>query len=75
MNVIMHKYYTPVERTLSQAVSEKLKVLREFCVVDYKNERQIKNQLLAAVKAEPNKDFDIVLDRVARSMIDKKLSD
>lgn len=73
MNVIVHKKYVPAERTLEQAIKEKMQVLEEFYVVNGKNEKDIRNQLISAVEAEPDKDFDIVLDRVAHTMITKKL--
>lgn len=73
MRVIQHVSYVSTERTLAQAIREKMKVLREFYVVDKNNEKEIKQQLLDAVKAEPDKDFDIVLDRVAHTMIERKL--
>lgn len=66
--------YVPVERTLDQAIREKMKVLKDFYVVDSKNEKEIKQQLIDAVHAEPNKDFDIVLDRVAHTLIQRKLN-
>ena len=73
MNVIIHNPYVAPERTAKQAINEKMKVLREFYVVDDNNESEIKSLLTQAVEAEPNKNFDIVLDRVAHSLIEKKL--
>ena len=74
MNVIKHSSYIPVPRNLNQAIKEKMKVLREFYVVDKDNEKEIKQQLIDAVDAEPEKDFDIVLDRVAHTLIERKLN-
>lgn len=75
MQVVRHYNYVPVERTLDQAIQEKIKVLKEFYVVDNRNEETIKQQLIDAVNAEPNKNFDIVIDRVAHTLIQRKLSD
>lgn len=60
--------------TKKQAVRAKLKVLREFGVVDDDNEYSIKEQLNDAIAANPNRDYEIVLDQVAQKMIMKKLS-
>lgn len=65
--------YVPVVRTLKQAVTEKMKVLREFYIVDKDNEQKIEQQLISAVNAEPGTHFDIVLDRVAHTLIEQKL--
>lgn len=73
MQVTIRSHYVPAERTLNQAIQEKMKVLKEFYVVDRNNEKQIKQRLIDAVNAEPTKDFDIVLDRVAQTLIKEKL--
>lgn len=74
MKVIIPSRYVPAERTLDQAIREKMKVLKEFYIVNKDNEEQIEQKLRAAVEAEPDKDFDIVLDRVAHTMIERKLN-
>ena len=74
MRVVQKVNYVADERTLPQAIREKMKVLREFYVVDKNNEKEIKQKLLDAVRAEPDKNFDIVLDRVAHTMIERKLN-
>ena len=73
--IVNRRCYIPVERKPDQAIKEKMKVLREFYVVNGRNEAQIKQQLIDAVNNEPNKHFDIVLDRVARDMITNVLGD
>lgn len=60
--------------TKKQAVRAKLKVLRDFGVVDDDNEYSIKEQLNDAIKANPYRDYEIVLDQVAQEMIMKKLA-
>lgn len=74
MQVTYKRKYIPVERSLSQAIREKMKVLREFYVVDKNNEKEIKQMLIDAVKAEPDKSFDVVIDRVAHTLIERKLN-
>jgi hypothetical protein len=60
-------------RTVEKAVEEKMLVLEEFCVVDKNNESQIKAMLWEAIHKYPNRDFDIVLDQVAKMLISEKL--
>lgn len=69
MRVVEHIPIIPSGRTADQAIQEKLKVLREFHIVDDRNEKSIKQKLIEAVEAEPKKNFDIILDRVAHTMI------
>ena len=64
------KIYKP---TVKNAINEKMKVLREFCIVDKKNEAEVRAKLEAAIEAEPNSDYEMVLDRVAHKMIAEKL--
>jgi hypothetical protein len=75
MRVVERVPYVPAERKLDQAINEKIKVLREFYIVDDHNEEAIRQKLIKAVKAEPNKNFDIILDRVAHTMIMNRLND
>jgi hypothetical protein len=70
---MIHSQHVPAKRTLNQAIQEKMKVLKEFYVVNGDNEDKIKQRLINAVNAEPTKDFDIVLDRVAQTLIKEKL--
>lgn len=60
-------------RTRDQAINEKLKVLRGFCIVNDRNEEEYRKVLLLAVRDEPNTHYDIVLDRVAKKFIAEKL--
>ena len=77
MNVIEHVggYYTPDKPSVKEAINAKMKVLREFYVVDDSNEREIRGELKAAVNAHPGRDYELVLDQVAHTMIMEKLKD
>ena len=59
--------------TVKQAINTKLKILREFYIVDDKNEEEIRKQLSDAIKAHPNTDYEHVLDQVAHRLIAEKL--
>lgn len=60
-------------RTRDRAIDEKLRVLRDFCIVNRDNEEEYRKVLLNAILKEPDTHFDIVLDRVARKMIGEKM--
>lgn len=60
---------------MKKAIEEKLKVLKEFCVVDTRNEATIRERLEKAVAERPDMHFDLVLDRTARRMINEKLGE
>ena len=62
------RYVTP-----ERAIEDKLKVLRDFCIVNDENEERYRKVLLLAVRDEPNTQFDIVLDRVAKKLIGDKM--
>lgn len=73
MNVVYRTGPEIRRPTVKEAIRAKMKVPREFYVVDQHNEREIKALLQDAVKAEPDKDYEHVLDRVAHTLIAKKL--
>lgn len=54
------------------AVNAKMRVLRDFYVVDDDNESQIRGELEAAVRESKSLDYNRVLDRVARDLINAK---
>lgn len=56
-----------------RAIDEKISVLRDFYVVDDKNEVEYRSILKKAIAAEPGCDIYLVLDRAARKMIDGRL--
>ena len=60
-------------RTQERAIEEKLQVLRDFCIVDRTNEEDIRRRLKLAVADEPNTHYDIILDRIAKTMISEKM--
>ena len=60
--------------SVKRAVDEKMRVLREFCVVNDKNAEQIRQKLLNAIVSESDHDYEMVLDRHARKLIAEKLN-
>ena len=71
----MGNFWAPKERTVKHVINDKLKVLRDFGVVDDENELSIKKKFTDAFINAPGKDPDIIADRIARTMIMEKLSD
>jgi hypothetical protein len=68
------RHYTPQKPSVKEAVDAKMKVLREFYIVDKTNEFEIRTMLHGAIQAQPNKDYELVLDRVAHKLIEEKLN-
>ena len=60
-------------RTPELAIKEKLKVLREFNIVDDWNEADMKKKMEFAIAERPDIQCDRVLDGFARKLISKKL--
>lgn len=58
---------------IETAINAKIRVLRDFCVVDDENESAIRNKLVGAVRDSRSSDYDRVLDCVARKLIAGKL--
>ena len=56
-------------------LKEKLKVLREFYIVDDRNEDEIKKYLEQALIDRPNNDPQSVLDQAASVLIKKKFKE
>lgn len=65
--------YKSVTRTVDHIINEKIKVLREFHIVNTMNEDSIRNMLFIAVRDRPDSDPDAVVDRIAKSLIATKL--
>lgn len=65
--------FTPRRPSVKQAINQKMRVLREFCVVDKDNEDSIRTYLKAAVDANLKYDYEHVLDRAAQVLIKQKL--
>lgn len=57
------------------AIREKLKVLREFYIVDDENEESFKRQMERAIAENPDVHFDRVLDGFARGLISEKMGE
>lgn len=57
--------------SLKKSISEKLHILRDFCIVDDGNKREYKGILLDAVAKYPNRDYEVVLDQAVATIIDK----
>lgn len=57
--------------TLKQAVNNKLKVLRDFYIVDDRNKKKYKGILLDAVAKYPDRDYEIVLDQAAAKILNQ----
>lgn len=64
--------YEP-QRDAKKAIEEKLVVLREFYVVDKRNEAEIRAQMEAELAKRPDVEFDRVLDNFAKRLIGEKL--
>lgn len=60
--------------TVDEAVKAKMKVLREFYIVDKSNEHLVEQYLRDHINAHPDKDFEAILDRVAHELIAAKLN-
>ena len=60
--------------TLKQAVNEKLRILRDFCIVDDKNKREYKGILLEAVSKYPNRDYEVVLDQAVAKILTERFN-
>lgn len=58
--------------SLKQAISNKLRVLQEFCVFyedDVEAKDKYERKLLDAVARFPNRDYEIVLDQVGTQIV------
>lgn len=60
------------KREVRDYIKDKLVILEDFGIVDYRNEKSIKKMLTDAVD-KSNEPYDIVLDRISMDMIRKKL--
>lgn len=64
--------YTRRPSHIKSLVNEKMKVLRDFYIVDSNNESQMKKLLEQAIGNHPNSDPQVVLDHAASVLIKKK---
>lgn len=60
--------------TPKQAINRKMKILREFCIVNDNNADEMRAVLEAAILSAPGRDYEIVLDQVTRKIIFNKLN-
>lgn len=75
MNVIQRMgSYVPRKRSLDEAIADKMKVLREFYVVNETNADNIEATLRLAVNDHPDVDYERVIDVAARPLIEKRLN-
>lgn len=63
--------YDP-KRGIKQAINEKIRVLKDFYIVDKSNEETVRAQMQAAIDERPNVEFDRVLDSFAKKLIGEK---
>lgn len=56
-------------------IHKKIKLLKDFTVVNEDNEEEIKGRLYDAVKKYPNRNHEIIIDAVARHLIKKRLDE
>lgn len=59
--------------TVEEAVAAKMKVLEDFYIVTDHTRGRIQDLLEDAIAANPNNDYELVLDRVAYTLISQKL--
>lgn len=55
-------------------VNNKIKILRDFCIVNEKNKQQVEMYLVSALSQNPHRNPQTVLDRAARSLILGKIT-
>ena len=73
-NIEYYKLGDPRKPSVKQAIASKMKVLREFYIVDSSNAKEIQLYLYAEVNAHPGRDYELVLDSAAKKLIEKKLN-
>ena len=56
-------------------IHKKIKLLKDFTVVNEDNEEEIKGMLYDAVKKYQNRKHEVIVDAVARHLIKKRLNE
>ena len=56
-------------------IYKKIKLLKDFTVVNEDNEEEIKGMLYDAAKKYPNRNHEVIVDAVARHLIKKRLNE
>ena len=67
--------YVPRKPTVKEAISAKMKVLEELCVVNNENRNEIRMELESQVSSQPSRDYELVLDQIAHKLIKQKFDD
>ena len=60
-------------KTVDSIINEKIKVLKDFCVVNVRNEESIRNKFIIAIRDNPNRDPNVIVDAIAKSLIVESL--
>ena len=66
-------YYGMPPRSIETVVEEKIRILRDFYIVDDTNEKDIRMEFRTELRKNAGKDLDIVADRLAKRYISEKL--
>ena len=56
-------------------IHKKIKLLKDFTVVNEDNEEEIKGMLYEAVEKYPNRNYEVIIDAVARHLIKQRLDE
>ena len=56
-------------------IHKKIKLLKDFTVANEDNEEEIKGMLYEAVEKYPNRNYEVIVDAVARHLIKKRLDE
>ena len=64
-------WYNP-KRGVKEVINEKIKVLKDFYIVDKRNEETVRAQMKAEIERRSDVDFDRVLDSFAKKLISEK---
>lgn len=62
-----------VKKTPKTIINNKIRVLKDFYVVDETNEDKLRKKMEQALKDHPNEDPEVVLDHFAHPLIQEKL--
>lgn len=61
------------DKAINAAINDKLKVLKDFYIVNAENKEDVRNHFIEAILNEPDKNPLVVIDKVANRMIFTKL--
>ena len=56
-------------------IHKKIKLLKDFTVVNKDNEEEIEGMLYEAVEEYPNRNYEVIIDAVARHLIKQRLDE